>query len=664
MNIMDNSIIGKTIDGRYEILSLIGVGGMSNVYKAVDNSTGNIVAVKFLKQEFFENEELVRRFKNESKAISLLDNPNIIKVIDVNIDEEKKYIVVEYIDGITLKEYIENRKVLTWQETVRFTSVILSAIGHAHENGIIHRDLKPQNIMLLRDGTLKIMDFGIARLSTAGQKTVTDKAIGSVHYISPEQVRGKNSDGRSDIYSIGIMMYEMLTGKLPFVSETAVSVAMKQVSDTATPPSRLVSSIPKGLEQIVLHAIEKNANDRYQNTREMLEDLKKFKQNPAIEFNYDIDREKTQAVKVENLAQKKNSKKVNIKKGVHLTLPIMAGVAAAFAVSSIIACFLIFKLSGNPLLTKRKDIELPNFVGMTEDEVKNSSYKLKYDITYIYSAEHRRGVVCTQNPRPPKTIKENGIVKLTVSQGVQTIQMPDLINSSRSDAEKALSDIDVNISITTVQDKNVKLGHVVKTEPERGSIITTGSTVTLFISAGDGEEHKVQVDVPNVVGAPNIDETRKILANNNLRVGTYTQRNDSAPVGTIIEQIPAAGEKMTAGGGVTLVISRGLPTCPVCGSTDHTSHPTCSICGSTGHLRPDHACELCGEIGHGSGTCPLRCPVHGGAHKDGECPETSRPIIPPIGGDGSSAGGGDSTPPSGGDSSTPTGGSVVPPISG
>ena len=179
---MDNSYIGKKVDNRYDVISLVGVGGMSNVYKAIDTTTGNTVAIKFLKQEFFENEELVRRFKNESKAISLLDNPNIIKVVDVNITDTEKYIVVEYIDGITLKEYIDNRKVLTWQETVQFTGTILSAIGHAHENGIIHRDMKPQNIMLLRDGTLKIMDFGIARLSTANQKTVTDKAIGSVHY--------------------------------------------------------------------------------------------------------------------------------------------------------------------------------------------------------------------------------------------------------------------------------------------------------------------------------------------------------------------------------------------------------------------------------------------------------------------------------------------------
>ncbi|MEG0091413.1 MAG: protein kinase, partial [Oscillospiraceae bacterium] len=218
--------IGKTIDNRYDIISLIGVGGMSNVYKAVDKQTGTTVAIKFLKEEFFENPELVRRFKNESKAISLLSHDCIIKVLDVNITDAEKYLVIEYIEGITLKEFIEKRGRLEWKEALIFSSIILSGVGHAHDHGIIHRDLKPQNIMLTREGQLKIMDFGIARLSTASQKTVTDKAIGSVHYISPEQVKGQNTDNRSDLYSVGIMMYEMLTGTLPFQSDTAVSVAL------------------------------------------------------------------------------------------------------------------------------------------------------------------------------------------------------------------------------------------------------------------------------------------------------------------------------------------------------------------------------------------------------------------------------------------------------
>ncbi|MEG2192421.1 MAG: protein kinase [Oscillospiraceae bacterium] len=434
---MENNYIGRRLDERYEIVSLIGVGGMSNVYKAIDLQSSTVVAIKVLKQEFFDNDELVRRFKNESKAISLLNNPNIIKVLDVNITEKEKYIVVEYIDGITLKEYIENRKVLTWQETIQFTGTILSAIGHAHENGIIHRDLKPQNVMLLRDGTLKIMDFGIARLSTANQKTVTDKAIGSVHYISPEQVRGKNTDSRSDIYSIGIMMYEMLTGTLPFKSETAVSVAMQQLSDIAVRPTQIVPSIPQGLEQIVIKAISKDADKRYQTASEMLRDLNEFKTNPAIIFDYADENEKTQAVTVDKVASKKPTKKVKVKRGFRLTLPVLAGVAAAFALSAVVAIIMIFSFSGNPLFSNQQEVELPSFVGMTEQQVKDAGYKFKYNIEYVYSADYEEGTVFSQAPKPPKTVKEKGTVKLKVSKGAQTSQLPDLANYTRSEAEKS-----------------------------------------------------------------------------------------------------------------------------------------------------------------------------------------------------------------------------------
>ncbi|MBQ3587280.1 MAG: Stk1 family PASTA domain-containing Ser/Thr kinase, partial [Oscillospiraceae bacterium] len=561
---MDNNYIGKKVDGRYDVISLVGVGGMSNVYKAIDTATGNTVAIKFLKQEFFENEELVRRFKNESKAISLLDNPNIIKVIDVNMGEEEKYIVVEYIDGITLKEYIDNRKVLSWQETVQFTGTILTALGHAHDNGIIHRDMKPQNVMLLRDGTLKIMDFGIARLSTAGQKTVTDKAIGSVHYISPEQVRGKNSDGRSDIYSIGIMMYEMVTGKLPFVSDTAVSVAMKQVQDTAVKPSEIVETVPQGLEQIILKAIEKNPADRYQTAAEMLKDLKEFRNNPSVVFPYGLTTEKTQVVEVKKTQEKKVKTKTKtaktakepkaprVKKGFSLTLPVMAGVAAAFAVSALVAIFLIFKLSDNPILTSHEDIELQNFIGLTETELKSGDYGLKFNFEYDYSSEYPEGVVFSQNPKPPKSIKENGTITVKISKGPLTSTLKDLTNYARSDAEVILADMDVNVEIITVSSKTVKIGHIVKTEPAAGTTMTSGDTITVYVSRGNDED-KNKTSVPNVVGQTSLEDARKVLANNDLRVGSYTYRESDSPEGTILEQSPAPGTKLIVGGSVNLV---------------------------------------------------------------------------------------------------------------
>lgn len=624
---MDNSYIGKRVDNRYDVISLVGVGGMSNVYKAIDTVTGNTVAIKFLKQEFFENEELVRRFKNESKAISLLDNPNIIKVVDVNINDNEKYIVVEYIDGITLKEYIDNRKVLTWQETVRFTGTILSAIGHAHDSGIIHRDMKPQNIMLLRDGTLKIMDFGIARLSTANQKTVTDKAIGSVHYISPEQVRGKNSDGRSDIYSIGIMMYEMLTGVLPFTSDSAVSVAMKQVQDTAKRPSEIVDTIPAGLEQIVMKAIEKQPSFRYQTAAEMLQDLEDFKANPAIVFPYGDD-EKTQTVVVNKVADKKPAKKVKVKKGFRITLPIMAGVACAFFVSALIACFMILKSNNSPLLSRQEDVELPNFVGMTENEVKSNT-AFKYEVEYFYSGEHERGMVMSQNPKPPKTIKSGGTVKLKVSQGPQSSQLQDLANYSRGEAERILAEMDVHVSIEIAPDKKIDRGYVIKTDPEKGSIIHSGETVVLYVSSGDPEERN-KTFVAGVVGN-SFDEATKILAKNNLVVGTYSYRTDSAPSGTVIEQNPQPGTEVVAGSTVSLVISSGLPTCPVCGTTEHTTHPVCEFCKSTEHLANEHICPLCGGVGvHWEFDCPTGCTAHPGQHKAENCPDNPAPTPVPT----------------------------------
>ena len=630
---MDNNYIGKKVDNRYDVISLIGVGGMSNVYKAIDTLTGETVAIKFLKHEFFENEELVRRFKNESKAISLLDNPNIIKVIDVNINDNEKYIVVEYIDGITLKEYIDNRKVLTWQETVSFTGTILSAISHAHDNGIIHRDLKPHNIMLLRDGTLKIMDFGIARLSTANQKTVTDKAIGSVHYISPEQVRGKNSDGRSDIYSIGIMMYEMLTGVLPFVSDSAVSVAMKQVQETAKKPTEIVDTIPAGLEQIVLKAIEKQPSFRYQSAQEMLKDLQAFKSNPAIIFPYGED-EKTQTVVVNKVADKKPAKKVKVKKGFRVTLPVMAGVAAAFFVSAIVACFMILKSNNSPLLSKQPDVELPSFVGMYEADVKNNK-DFKYEVEYLYSGEYEQGVVMSQNPKPPKTIKAGGLVKLKVSQGPMSSQIQDLSNYSRGEAERILKELEVNVVIKTIADKKIDRGYVVKTDPEKGTIIHSGDTVTLYVSSGD-PDNKNKTFVVGVTGNQ-FSDASKILAKSNLVVGTYSYREDGSPYGTVIEQHPQPGTEVVVGSTVSLVISSGPPKCSVCGSTDHREHPVCEFCESVEHITEKHICKVCGAEGaHADSACPESCQIHLGQHKANspECPN----YVPPSSGDGGSEG--------------------------
>lgn len=596
--------IGKIIDDRYEIISLIGVGGMSNVYKAVDKQTGQEVAIKFLKEEFFENEELVRRFKNESKAISLLNHECIIKVIDFNITDSEKYLVVEYIKGVTLKEFIENRGKLTWEETLVFANIILGALGHAHENGVIHRDLKPQNIMLTREGELKIMDFGIARLSTANQRTVTDKAIGSVHYISPEQVRGQNTDNRSDIYSIGIMMYEMLTGKLPFQSETAVSVALQQLSEEAPPISSYADGVPKGMEQIVMKAIAKEPENRYQSAQEMRADLQALKANPAMIFdnNSKMAEEQTKTVMVNTMPKKKTSK-VKVKKGKRLLLPVMAGLAVAFMLSAFVAITFIFKMSGNSLLSNQPEIELPSFVGMTQSQIEASGYKLKFEYEYQYNDEYEKDVVFAQTPKAPRTVKENSTVTLKVSKGVMTSEMPDLKNFTRAEAQKVLEELGVNIAVDTIETKDVVDGSVVKTDPQAGELVTSGSTVTIYIAI---DQEKNTREVPNVVGSADLATARRAITAAGLRVENYTQAESYEPVGTVIAQSPEAGTELAAGGGITLVISSGPPKCPDCGSTEHTVHPTCSVCGSKSHTVHPKKCDVCGKEGHEAedGVCP------------------------------------------------------------
>ena len=301
--------LGKRLDGRYEIKEIIGVGGMACVYKAYDTIDDRIVSVKILKDEYMANEEFTRRFKNESKAIAILSHPNIVKVYDVSFGERFQYIVMEYIDGITLKEYIDQQKEIKWKEAVHFTVQILRALQHAHDKGIIHRDIKPQNIMLLPDGTIKVTDFGIAQFSRQETRMNTNgenKAIGSVHYISPEQARGEITDEKADIYSVGVMLYEMLTGCLPFEADNAVSVAIMQLQSEPKKPSEINPQIPEGLEEITLKAMQKDPQARYQSAAEMLYDIDEFKRNPSIHFEYKYYHDNASANFVETVSRVKN----------------------------------------------------------------------------------------------------------------------------------------------------------------------------------------------------------------------------------------------------------------------------------------------------------------------------------------------------------------------
>ena len=490
---MDN-LIGKRLDGRYQIESLVGMGGMANVYRGTDTKTGNAIAVKVLKEEFLDNEELVRRFKNESKAISILNHPNIVKVYDVSVTDRLQYIVMEYVDGITLKEYLKQRGgALTWKETVHFATQVLSALQHAHSKGIIHRDVKPQNIMLLADGSIKMMDFGIARFSRAQSQTVSDKAIGSVHYISPEQAKGDKTDARTDIYSVGVMLYEMLSGKLPFDGDGAVSIAIMQISDKAKPLAQVAPNVPEALCQITEKAMEKDPANRYQSAQEMLEAIEAFKRNPSARFAYEysnaqdnperninrvvnstkpaaksaagtkaaaksgsnIRTGEARRVGTQNPGRGKKNKKKKGQKPFSL-LPIFFGMAVAFVIGAAILIYLIFTNSSNLLFSNRNDVTLISFIGMTEDEFRASEYNslLKLQKEEEYSDEPA-GTIVKQNPKAGRTVKEGQKITLTVSLGTQYITIPETKNMVAEDAEQTLKDMGLRVTKKPMVDATV-----------------------------------------------------------------------------------------------------------------------------------------------------------------------------------------------------------------
>ena len=591
---MDN-LIHRSLEGRYRIEQLLGAGGMANVYKGTDMQTGKLVAVKVLKQEYVNNPDLVRRFKNEAKAISLLNHPNITKVYDVSVSDELQYIVMEYIEGITLKEYMEYRaKALTYKETVHFIMQILAALQHAHDKGIVHRDIKPQNIMLLADGTIKVMDFGIARFSRSESRTITDKAIGSVHYISPEQARGNPTDLRADLYSVGVMMYEMLSGTLPFESDSPVSVAIKQISEEAKPLRELNPAVPEALAAITARAMAKDPAERYLSAREMMADLEEFKKNPnsakrglrpqpspppqadeptrcmpavqekenAHDSSENMDR--TRVTGVKPVTQKKKTAPKQAKKR-SLFLPILAGVAVAFAIGAAILVAVIFNSSSSNLFKEHQDVELPNFTNTSIDDVlSNDAYDgFTFEKIEQYNGEVEQGVIFNQSPKPPKTVKDNATIKLYVSKGAQMVSLPNLIGKTKTEAMKVLSESGIVFRIETEQTKETTPGNVLRMDPAPGTQVKAGSSedsVVLVVSREEIERYQI----PSFVGQL-VDDVKAKLNDytqnpQNFRIGTVTEQENTAPKGTILSQTPTEGTEAIKGSAINVVVSSGVVT--------------------------------------------------------------------------------------------------------
>lgn len=571
--------IGKMLDGRYEIIELIGSGGMANVYKAKCHRLNRMVAVKILKSDMAENEEIRRRFRDESRAVAQLSHANIVSVYDVSSSGDTEYIVMELIAGITLKQYMERRGQMDWRESLHFIIQIMRALEHAHSRGIIHRDIKPQNIMVLRDGSVKVADFGIACLQNNAQ-TLTQDALGSVHYISPEQARGEHIDARSDIYSAGVVLYEMLTGRLPFEGDTAVSVAIQHLSSVPLAPSEIREDVPKGLELICMKAMCADINKRYASATAMLEDLESFRKNPDIDMEYIREelKEKENTEATRYISKKELSEAVRNKKekekdelaaekqektgiaGTKDEKKRMAIIIGAFA-GALLLIFLIFTLIFNGFGGggDSSGHKVPDIRGMTVEEAKKQEgIKDIFTIEVVGTKENSKyndGEIISQDPSEGTLRKNNLTIQVYVCAKVEKSYMPTVLNISESEAKSILNNMSLGLNIQ-VQDKpsdTVAKGLVVATSPAAGAEIRQGNTVIIYISSG--REIK-PVTVPNFVGMT--EEKANLEAQKlGLVVGASSSEYSDKPAGTVIRQSISATTEAKTGDNIYFTISLG-----------------------------------------------------------------------------------------------------------
>lgn len=548
-----DKFIGKRLDGRYEISELIGVGGMAVVYKAYDNIDDRVVAIKILKEEFLANDEFRRRFKNESKAIAVLSHPNIVKVYDVSFGDVLQYIVMEYIDGITLKKYIEQQGIIEWKEAIHFTSQILKALEHAHEKGIIHRDIKPQNIMLLPNGTIKVTDFGIARFSRSEQRTITNKAIGSVHYISPEQARGDFTDGRADIYSVGVMLYEMTTGRVPFQADSAVSVAIMQLQNEPVSPTEINSLIPKGLEEITLKAMKKDAINRFDTASEMLDELSVVYDNPNAVFSYRF--ENVVAVQDSGKAPERKSRKKKYDDDSRSNvIPILSGIALVFVAVIIIAgVFIVRAMNAAP----GAEFSCPDLVGKNYEQIIKSEQYKDYNIVKseesAYNADYKAGYIYKQSPEKNTKIKQASEILVYVSLGAKKVELKDYANMDYNTVKEELEDDGLKVVRTDLPSSDIRSGAVISSNPAPNSVVRTGDTITLYVSAG---EDAVVISTPDVSGM-DADAAKKYIEEKGFKYGGVSEKqySDTVPEGCVVSQYPSG--KAALGSAISVVLSKG-----------------------------------------------------------------------------------------------------------
>ena len=573
--------IGKLLDNRYEILELIGSGGMARVYKARCHRLNRLVAIKILRDELASDAEFRRRFHDESQAVAMLSHPNIVAVYDVSRSSEFEYIVMELIDGITLKQYMQKKgNKLNWREALHFITQITKALGHAHSRGIIHRDIKPHNIMVLRDGSVKVADFGIARVSSGGHSTLTQEALGSVHYISPEQARGSHIDARSDLYSAGVVLYEMITGRLPFEGDNAVSVAIQHIKSIPLSPRELDSTIPEALEAITMRAMSPNPDDRYPSADFMLADLEEFRKNPNINFDYstndplptepDTDRTQVMAPSFSSLPRREKERERERdryrdddydydERPASSPWPIVAAIAVILAFVAGIFFFL-YQIVMNPANPVPEQITVPTLTGKLYENVQDDE-KLLNGFTVSISGDPKtndaeEGTILEQSPAAGEKVDAVGAISVVVSAGPEVIIMPSVENRGWRDVMLELKNMGLMVPAPQYEASNeVEKDNVIRASCPEGFPLSPGDEVLLTVSSGKDEQ---EVRMPLVEGLT-LENALKTLNTYNLEPGDIDKEvyHDTVEAGRVIIQYPEAETMVPEGTKVNLQVSMG-----------------------------------------------------------------------------------------------------------
>ena len=594
--------IGKLLDNRYEILELVGTGGMAKVYKARCHRLNRLVAIKILREDLSQDAEFRRRFHDESQAVAMLSHPNIVAVYDVSRSSELEYIVMELIDGITLKQYMQKKgNKLNWREALHFITQITKALGHAHSRGIIHRDIKPHNVMVLRDGSVKVADFGIARVASGGHSTLTQEALGSVHYISPEQARGSHIDNRSDLYSAGVVLYEMLTGRLPFEGDTPVAVAIQHINSIPLSPRELEPSIPEVLEAITMKAMAPNPDNRYLSADEMLADLEEFRKNPNINFDYSSSEFDPEEVPEDEYTQVRPVHPVSsrgmdrpyedeypqrrrsgrryeeeeyppprgrryeedededyLRRGP--IWPVLLAAAAVLLFVVLMVTFLWNTVFAD-MITREETYPVPNLVGKTLDEVRaNPDLLDRFTLVEgeTVADEAEPGTIIDQTPKGESQVGETETeITVTISGGLETVEMIDLLDMDFNEACNTLRAMGLKPVIPPdyANHETIEQNHIISYTPLKDVPLTPGTEVHMVVSRGPESK---PIKMPKLVGMTE-ELAKATISQHNLGTNGRTEPvyDDEVEEGKVISQYPAEGTEVAEGTDVNLVISLG-----------------------------------------------------------------------------------------------------------